>query len=969
MTTLLSLPLRTPILDGEGLDSWIAALARRNQIPARELLRALGIDYPHLTNGQLLDHTSPARLRHIEAATGLPGHRLDSAIGAALASAMRHRPDGSRYCPACLGETGGRWQLVWRAKWSVACLRHHALLQDTCPGCDRMPRGGPISASREQSATGCTQLLDTENRTRCDTDLAAAGQVNATTDAIEAQTWSETLLDHAHGPSGDHARQSLTDLHPVCGWLRSNDENTLIEAADRIQPGRVDRRRSHDSSGGDAALTAAALVRAKTILGSDDDAALAAIGHLVSVSGSANRIPPPGMQNPVWSSATPRFKNRYLRAVDADLAPTERLRLKTTLPSAALPGDQPPTRARMIPQLIWPDWAGPLLPAEGHWADLHRAVMSAALLIPGHPERSQHDIAQFNPRVNRATIAVPLRGFDTVIAALARIANYLDQHGTAIDYQHRRDQIPAETIERTTWRELACSVDAHPGGDDRTRLRSANRYLHQLLTGADLADPRHPLAFTNSDDRSHHLRFTVSMSMPLRQALRDYATTVLEQLGIDEPLTWSPPTTLARDLDLPGVDIAQLDMDKIEQLVIIDNHRLVDVADILGVHIEHIRFALERLDRPQRPWSRSAPPAAWLRKRQAEKLLTREFFEREHLQKGRRIKELSATTGFSITELSRYARQHGITIRKGQAPARIDPGWLREQYLDRRRNMTDIATELGMAQGAVANALGKLGIPARPSGVASWTETNLTHDDLPAGVRAAVEGTYNGWKRLRHFQIAMQFPMLKPAAQHLGIVPSVLAIQLELLEQHVGGTLFIRYNRPTAQQPTVLGQALLDDLATEPVQAHMNAAIGSDDPPTPASEDLAHLRPFDGLAVLPLSLDRGRNRLLRIITDHGPDNEFCCIEIAHTAAAATSTVNRLLKQMAAANWATRRPETETERTARLHNDSRARQRIYYRLTPDGYQAAVRSLQPRESDKPMGKQRRQTSGKTDGPHTK
>ncbi|WP_280443424.1 LysR family transcriptional regulator [Nocardia brasiliensis] len=534
---------------------------------------------------------------------------------------------------------------------------------------------------------------------------------------------------------------------------------------------------------------------------------------------------------------------------------------------------------------------------------------------------------------------------------MARLAHYLDEHGSPVDYERRRQRIPAEAIDRDTWWELACSVDAHPGDDaTQQRLRNANRYLHQLLTGADLADPRHALAFAGSDDRSHHLRFTLSMSLPLRQALRDYAASVLERFDIDEPLTWSPPASLADGLELPGIEVAELDIDKIEQLVIVEQRRLVDVADILGVHIEHIRFALERLDRPQRTWTKSTPPAAWRREQQAETLLTREFFEREHITGQRSLKELSAATGFAISELSQYARRCGATVRQGPAPKRIDPLWLREQYLDRRRNMADIAAELGTVQGVVAKALDRFDIPTRPgTGVVSWTEMNRTYTDLPTGVRAAVEGTYNGWERLRRFQIAMQFPILKSAAQHLGIDQANLAAQLDLLEQHLGAALFTRYSRPKPQKPTAAGQALLDELATKSVQAQMIAALGETHcPPMPSPQVLAASRPFDGLAVQPLSHYRGLEPLLRVIANHGLDNEFCCIEVAAQAEAGISTTNRLLIRMAAANWVTRRPETEAEREVRVRTNSRARQRIYYRFTPDGYQAATRSLLITES---------------------
>src|SRR5439155_934739 len=37
---------------------------------------------------------------------------------------MWGRGAGSRYCPDCLADTSGRWQIAWRLSWSFACLTH-----------------------------------------------------------------------------------------------------------------------------------------------------------------------------------------------------------------------------------------------------------------------------------------------------------------------------------------------------------------------------------------------------------------------------------------------------------------------------------------------------------------------------------------------------------------------------------------------------------------------------------------------------------------------------------------------------------------------------------------------------------------------------------------------------------------------------------------------------------------------------
>ncbi|MFD3805974.1 TniQ family protein [Streptomyces sp. NPDC058619] len=45
----------------------------------------------------------------------------------------------SRYCPACLAQSRGRWQLRWRLGWTFACPRHLLLLLERCPVCGKHP--------------------------------------------------------------------------------------------------------------------------------------------------------------------------------------------------------------------------------------------------------------------------------------------------------------------------------------------------------------------------------------------------------------------------------------------------------------------------------------------------------------------------------------------------------------------------------------------------------------------------------------------------------------------------------------------------------------------------------------------------------------------------------------------------------------------------------------------------------------
>lgn len=141
MTTITTLPLRTSITAGESLDSWIDALARRNDTSPREVLRASGIDHPGQSIRQLVDELDPTQLRRIEAATGLPPHRLDAATGPAVPGIERLSRNGSRFCPRCLAETDGRWQLSWRSSWAMVCGRHRCCC--TTPAQDRTAEQHP----------------------------------------------------------------------------------------------------------------------------------------------------------------------------------------------------------------------------------------------------------------------------------------------------------------------------------------------------------------------------------------------------------------------------------------------------------------------------------------------------------------------------------------------------------------------------------------------------------------------------------------------------------------------------------------------------------------------------------------------------------------------------------------------------------------------------------------------------------
>jgi hypothetical protein len=205
-------------------------------------------------------------------------------------------------------------------------------------------------------------------------------------------------------------------------------------------------------------------------------------------------------------------------------------------------GSSPP-----IPQLLWPEWSVRFTPSPrcAH-PDAFRAAMSVCLLIPGRFEKNEPktaaELRAFRPRHASVILRrLVTQSGDGVLTAICLLAGYLDEHGAPIDYQRRRTLTTEHVLTEQQWKQLCQHAQTHPGkGQSRrgpsSRYLLARRYLFQLLTGADLNDTRHMLAYRGPGDRARHLNAVQKTSTPLRNALHGHAVCHLNELGIDEPV-------------------------------------------------------------------------------------------------------------------------------------------------------------------------------------------------------------------------------------------------------------------------------------------------------------------------------------------------------------------------------------------------------------------------------------------------
>ena len=690
-----TLPLRVPIMAGEALDSWLEALARRSQVSVGMLTAALGWPVPASPGGLVAGIPAPV-LRRMEHLAGLPAGRLDVAVLDRHLPLEPVRRRGSRYCPSCLAERDGRWLLAWRLGWTFACTTHRVLLCDTCPGCGQAPRGRGGRAGLNPPGT-CPNTIKRTSCCGADLRQVTADRLTPGHPVLAAQHWTATLTALDDTPSAANRvapGTALGDLGIVASWVlrqapaghfAGSGPQALAAWREWDQHSPAARRQPSRSPPASAALTGALAATAMTVLAGSGEQATGQVRALLPRRDRPQRARPAGLPAPRWQQLSPPARGRFLRALDPDLVPADRIRYRTSTPQAAIPDSTPEqlgARARAIPQLLWPEWAIRLMPARGFAAGPFRSIIAACLLLPGHPGRATRT-AITAPHAYRSALAIGTQlralaggGHDTVLTAITCLAGYLDTYGSPIDYQRRRDLIPAATITAGQWRDLCYGAAAHPG--ETPRHQHAQRYLFQLLTGADLHDPRHALAFTSGHDYSHYHAFADTLPTGLRDALHAHAAALLHDLGIGEPVTWAPPPSCCAGLTLPGPEPDDIDLDAVARLVITGGLPIADAAMRLGTSTGHIRLALEYIPRPARQWGRSAAPPTWQRRQRARALLTREFFEREYIAAGKNLRQLEADTGIPSRFLSRVAREHGITLAGVPSPASS-----RSRYRDR----------------------------------------------------------------------------------------------------------------------------------------------------------------------------------------------------------------------------------------------------------------------------------------------
>ncbi len=405
-----TLPIRVMPVPGEALDSWLEALAARLQATPADLAAAM---LPAVARTPGKARPASTIMLNDDEAAAIAGScqlsaaavhgltlarydgvalRLDRQSGRVVRNVLWGRAAGSRFCPECLAQTGGRWQLAWRLGWSFACLHHGRLLADACPQCGRMQRRQPHPQLRVPSPGSCACPAAHATGAippRCGADLAAARTLTLAPGhpVLAAQQFIDDIITTGHATAGIYASSpqpahaALADVRALAATILGTSPGLLATvlpadiAAEHAAAVAMPHER-HSSmpttasifpgslAPASAAVTAAAVTAAARPLASRDPREAA--------DGLRRAFRAEEAQ--AWSRA--RAASPALHAVR--LAALGRMAEPSAAGDPAAPAD---ARAWQTPALFWPAWTARLMPPlRGTSPQGRRRCLSAAFL-------------------------------------------------------------------------------------------------------------------------------------------------------------------------------------------------------------------------------------------------------------------------------------------------------------------------------------------------------------------------------------------------------------------------------------------------------------------------------------------------------------------------------------------------------------------------------------------------------------
>ncbi len=768
---MAGLPISVRPAQDESLSSWISAVAARYRTSVGEFTRLIDIDSdaPWLNPFALdVEGTSCDGARQLATAMGMSGDQADELL-AGLGSYCRVREDvtgpqwivlrptrESRYCPACLAASGGRWSKWWRVPWITVCQEHRTALVSGCPEC-----GGPQRGRRlTQTAVAQGTLCDTWKRGRTAPDDRCTGDLT-TAPTVPASDWStsfqEDTLELASGPGGWTAG-ALDQLRDVSAIRQALGARDLTNRARRPE--------------GDLLLAA---IRVLADPERFADLALADLGPRPHALPRALR----------GASADLEARIASLRASRMRAADRLRWRTFTAATRPSISDSMIRERIRRMPSRLWVRTTLGLLPDDGPLT--HNAVAAMATgciqLVGRVTGAGSTPALQYAFRALRGH---PLE--DALFTSLTHVADQMDRGESLIDYDRRREiSRCCELVSADDWRQIARRSGVIRGG--ALQLRAANAWVREFFTGNPFDQCRRPARWEQL------VRFGLALTPDAAEQLRAHAEGLLAVHGIGgEPLEWAPDVA-------PCFEAPALDLEMARRHLRDDFAPFGGVAAAQRASILRLWDAI-RLDPPGLGVStRSAP----IGKHALPDGLTGDRIM-ERLNEGESLRGIATATGVSRQVLADELIACGHPLPKVGRRSIPAPSaeWLADAYSTRTAG--DIGDELDVSATTVRGWLVKHGIPRRGRGAAS--HRGVVHAlGLPEPLGSAV-GPLRGAQRLQRFLAVGEAETLVDAAARMRIDVGSLRQQLRLLDRHVGAQV-ITWDSPSEPHTiTAVGEEL-----------------------------------------------------------------------------------------------------------------------------------------------------------------
>ncbi|MBN3511535.1 TniQ family protein [Mycolicibacterium septicum] len=561
------LPLQVQPLEGESIDSWLEASARAMGGTVGTLAAAAKL--PATARPPWLMWLQPAQAQLLAAATGVPRESIEAMTlskydGAALRlDSESHRLDPnfpfgalsrSRFCPACLRETGGRWQLRWRLGWSFACVKHNCLLVDVCPECGRHQRSTQYYR-RSPSPAAC----------RCGHPLVAVSTVRWSVN--EPFSWAQRTVDGFidRGANDFGVFQVYPQpMNEAMAAVRSLANRLLNYAADRkftitaIEDEATGRdtliflsdraRETLNNKAPQRALdvavsaTVALAVLEDTSIGICGDAARWFIAGQNATTGPAE-IRSCARDNEISAAIA-------LKARSAEMGPELQLRYRTatTMPYAPSLGQKGiEKKAARLPAAIWPEWASVLLSGRRKTLVLRETLTCATLLV-GATIRPFVAVRLLGASESHSVLNQRLWAlcdtpyWESTQEGLVRLSDFLERRGGRINYERRRRLDYSSLLNGESWQQ-----QTEEGTNSllaESSVVAARCYLIERISGSlRLALLSHPELDTKSLT-TLVAAFRAGLTPHMVAALDERALSFLVERGVNEPVYWHPPLKL-----------------------------------------------------------------------------------------------------------------------------------------------------------------------------------------------------------------------------------------------------------------------------------------------------------------------------------------------------------------------------------------------------------------------------------------